>query len=329
MQRTFANSPRRPRTLTCFHSTTVVPTNLVPTASTHQDGRQAAFIVPPPALLAVATVSLVALKTLLQSEHPLYGLLRRGVILQRRCHRSVVRFVSHSRRQFVNGLTSISKNPPLVWNPLTPSAASAASADRSSASGRLPELDAASRLDQLRDRAVAKLENERLATVGDDGITTTVETVTNEQFAALPALQRRELLASMFATMYKQSNEAERLAAATSGLAEGGGNARMVNAQPSVSASAWRSPQRAQNLGKDSAYASHASHASFWRVAESVNGRAAALGFMLCLAREIFEPGHPSLFEQVVDVVVPIARSTPPFVVAICDRLVDLADLAT
>ena len=62
----------------------------------------------------------------------------------------------------------------------------------------------------------------------------------------------------------------------------------------------------------------------FWNAAEMLNGRAAALGFVLCLAREVAEPGHPSLFEQVVDVVVPIAQKTPPFLVAVVDRLVDL-----
>lgn len=62
----------------------------------------------------------------------------------------------------------------------------------------------------------------------------------------------------------------------------------------------------------------------FWKMAESANGRAAALGFVLCLMREVLEPGHPSLFEQVVDVVVPIAQSTPPFLVAVVDRIADL-----
>ena len=62
----------------------------------------------------------------------------------------------------------------------------------------------------------------------------------------------------------------------------------------------------------------------FWKMLESANGRAAALGFVLCLMREVVEPGHPSLYEQVVHVVVPIAQSTPPFLVAMVDRITDL-----
>eukprot|EP00171_Calliarthron_tuberculosum_P016530 IDg16530t1 len=62
---------------------------------------------------------------------------------------------------------------------------------------------------------------------------------------------------------------------------------------------------------------------AFWRVAENINGRAAALGFALCLLREAVEPTHPSLLTQVRDVLVPVAVNTPPFLVAVVDRITD------
>lgn len=49
-----------------------------------------------------------------------------------------------------------------------------------------------------------------------------------------------------------------------------------------------------------------------WQVAESLNGRAIALGVMLRLGPEVLEPGHPSLLKQVIDRVVPIAQKSPP-----------------
>lgn len=63
---------------------------------------------------------------------------------------------------------------------------------------------------------------------------------------------------------------------------------------------------------------------SYLQSAESLNGRLAALGFIMCLAREVLEPGHPTLYDQVEDVLIPIAQHAPPFLVAVCDRLVDL-----
>ena len=62
---------------------------------------------------------------------------------------------------------------------------------------------------------------------------------------------------------------------------------------------------------------------SFWRMAEGVNGRLAALGFAVCLLRESLEPTHPSMLAQMKDVLVPVAVHTPPFLVAVVDRMVD------
>jgi hypothetical protein len=62
----------------------------------------------------------------------------------------------------------------------------------------------------------------------------------------------------------------------------------------------------------------------YCRLAESVNGRAAALGFVLCLAREALEPAHPSLLDQVSDVLVPIVQHAPPFVISLVDLLSDI-----
>lgn len=62
---------------------------------------------------------------------------------------------------------------------------------------------------------------------------------------------------------------------------------------------------------------------AFWRVAESLNGRAAAVGFMLCLLREAVEPTHPSLLTQVRQVLTPVAVHTQPFLVAVVDRITD------
>lgn len=97
----------------------------------------------------------------------------------------------------------------------------------------------------------------------------------------------------------------------------------------STEGGANRQQQQQQQRGNNESTNNRQSLISRWRqnylrAAEAINGRAAALGFILCLAREMFEPGHPSLFDQVEDVLVPIAQHTPPFVVAMCDRLVDL-----
>ena len=60
------------------------------------------------------------------------------------------------------------------------------------------------------------------------------------------------------------------------------------------------------------------------RFAETVNGRLAAAGFLLCLMREMWEPGHPSLAEQVQQVVTPLAAHTPGFIVAVYAGVVDM-----
>lgn len=67
----------------------------------------------------------------------------------------------------------------------------------------------------------------------------------------------------------------------------------------------------------------------FWKMAENANGRAAALGFVLCLMREALEPGHPTLFAQVREVLIPVAVATPPFLVAVVDRLQDIWEIIT
>lgn len=151
------------------------------------------------------------------------------------------------------------------------------------------------RLEAIRDCAIAQLESERI---------TAAAVVPDEEYGTLPALQRRELLASALEASYKRPVSAP---VANAAQKDGVGGA-----------STSRSSSKVETVKNDTKMS------SFWKVAESVNGRAAALGFMLCLAREVLEPGHPSLFEQVEDVVVPIAQSTPPFLVAVCDHLVDL-----
>lgn len=166
--------------------------------------------------------------------------------------------------------------------------------------------NAEQQLDAVATRTTAQLDAVALAEGSPD-------------YAALTGPQRRALLARAFA------------AASTNGANDGTGTGKGMGV--SVKTGSVRSTAR---MGRQTNSGWHAKGerasgredgnrpSSFWRVAESVNGRAAALGFALCLAREVLEPGHPSLFEQVVDVVVPIAASTPPFLVAVCDRLADL-----
>lgn len=146
--------------------------------------------------------------------------------------------------------------------------------------------DISSRLDLLRDRAVAQLDSESF------GFS---KGISREEYAELAPVQRRELLAAAFT------------------------NAREI--------SSGTGPKRRERIAvvqEKKEIETQNSQTGFWKIAENINGRAAAVGFMLCLAREVAEPGHPSLFEQVVDVVVPIAQKTPPFLVAVCDRVVDL-----
>lgn len=143
-----------------------------------------------------------------------------------------------------------------------------------------------------RDPDVTQLDSERLA------FTTSMS---DTEYAELSSVRRRDLLAAALAT----AREADIVKVVPSA-------ARQVVNKVDAPANVEKKKQNGRKAG------------SFWRVAESINGRAAALGFMLCLAREVTEPGHPSLFEQVVDVVVPIAQKTPPFLVAVCDRVVDL-----
>lgn len=168
------------------------------------------------------------------------------------------------------------------------------SAQQSSSRSSLPTPadDPFSRLDDVRDRAVAQLENERFALAA---------ALSHEDYVTLPALQRRELLATAFAEIANAPPEPRAPAA--------------------VQTAATTVPKA---KGKGVVQEKKGERFPFLKVAESVNGRAAALGFVLCLAREVAEPGHPSLVDQVVDVVVPLAQKTPPFLVAVVDQIVDL-----
>lgn len=169
--------------------------------------------------------------------------------------------------------------------------------------------DHAAKLDGVRDHAVAQLENERIMNA---------VALSDDEFALLPPLQRRELLAVAFERTFKG---ADRSVVAVAGAVAGRGVSEMpVASSPgkaTVAPGGSKLATGAGNAGWDNA-------TLFWKMAESANGRAAAIGFVLCLMREVLEPGHPSLFEQVVDVVVPIAQSTPPFLVAVVDALADL-----
>lgn len=159
------------------------------------------------------------------------------------------------------------------------------------------------RLDAVRDRAVAQLDNERIAANARGA---TVE------FESLSGLQRRELLAGTIATVARMRREADD-------EMEGGNELGLNGHEGEVVEDEIVSEKRVDDEG-----VLKKRDGDFWRFVESVNGRAAALGFVVCLAREIVEPGHPSLVEQVSDVVIPIAQRTPPFLVAVVDRIMDL-----
>lgn len=201
--------------------------------------------------------------------------------------------------------------------------------------------DIQSGLDRTRDRAVAQLENERIASNIDNNNSNNNDhdnsSLSDDEYAALPPLQRRELLASSF--NHRFASAARRTAVLNNQSPQTTKSYESISLQQQYVQTQGRfwnnnksnvkyqvnfdnqqkSKEKNQNQG-----GFNGSQQTFWQAVESVNGRAAALGFMLCLAREIGEPGHPSLFEQVVDVVVPIAQSTPPFLVAVCDRIADL-----
>lgn len=139
----------------------------------------------------------------------------------------------------------------------------------------------------MRDRAIADIDAQQLAVIPP----------TQDEYLRLAPVQKRQLLANALANATLSYVPAQRPPPPLVKKKE-------VKRKVEVA--------QVSNLSK------------FLTMAENVNGRAAALGFILCLAREITEPGHPSLFEQVVDVVVPIAQKTPPFLVAVVDRLADL-----
>lgn len=236
-------------------------------------------------------------------------------------------------------------------------------------------------LDRIRDRAVAQLENERLASDYSVATATTNSAVAslandstnssrrnidynndsraadvdsnkrnlainNERYSSFSSLQRRELLSSTFD--HRIASERRRYQVIMENEQQKQKNKTIVlenqisssatastSTEASEASSRWRNVKFSINSKPNNASGGNAngtgsrkknlhSELTFWQTMENVNGRAAAIGFLLCLAREIIEPGHPSLFEQVIDVVVPIAQSTPPFLVAVCDRLADL-----
>lgn len=163
----------------------------------------------------------------------------------------------------------------------------------------------------MRDKAVAQLETEKVMAAP--------QRISNEQYATLTSAQRREMLASAFSYVNKSGVPGATLAqlsAVTSDI-----STKSARRSAQARAKGTRKPFGVSNV---KAQKEETRVTAFLRAAESVSGRAASLGFVLCLAREIVEPGHPGLFEQVVDVVVPIAQKTPPFLVAVADRLVDL-----
>lgn len=268
------------------------------------------YVMPAPLLLATATVSLMALRRLLLARHPLARWLRQGEFARRRMHRAAVQFITVSRQRLF-GFDS-SARISVFGNGNAVVATASTPADLS---------DINSNLDELRDRAFAQLDNERLAVDATDG-----PLLTDEQFQALPSMQRRELLAATFE--YRKAQVGRLNGFNSANVVANAAPAAVMGQRRAIVPKTMKSPAdrvrvKSRNETRKKRRTKRAQTA-FWRAAESVNGRAAALGFMLCLAREIAEPGHPSLFEQVVDVVVPIAQSTPPFLVAVCDRLADL-----
>lgn len=147
------------------------------------------------------------------------------------------------------------------------------------------------------------------------------------QYDQLSAVQRRNLLAATIARAANNVNARARDAATASDADGRAGDVRQRGAGGGAAAAAVAVGGEDARVGESGEGATRAAQkqvSSFWTGVEALNGRAAALGFLFCLLRETVEPGHPSLFEQVVDVVVPIAQKTPPFVVAVVDRLADL-----
>lgn len=269
-----------------------------------------AYVVSHPLLLAAATMSLVVLKEFLPTRHPVSRILRRGIYWQRRCQRSVVRFMAQSRRQLISVFSPLLSlgRPLFIGNRFT------------HPSTRYPKSSAefSAELDEVRDCAIARLNDERLVLSSPAARTL----VTAAEFDALKPIQRRDLLANAFARVDNATTDAA--------LSEQSVEDAFVQDTVNRSVDEFKMPTERTVSTQPLKKAVKASKKekmvkrSFWGSLESLNGRIAAVGFVLCLAREILEPGHPSLYDQVEDVLVPIAQSTPPFLVAVCDKIADL-----
>lgn len=314
-----------------------------------------AYVIPTPFLLAAAATTVsFTLATVPPVRRAVNRLIRRTLIMQRRVGRLVQRQLSrrqwppiplldnnndHNKRRFSNQtnetnidigntipLSAFQQQQPSLQETLQSELfLSTPSSHRNMPSSALKDVD--SHLDRVRDRAVAQLRNEQLAV----SASSSVEPISDVDYAALPPLQRRELLASTFhhrdaamarkaevaSPLQRRSELQQRVRSRPVKTTVREGTSSKQNFEKAPKSPWWRG--RKKKGGEDLA-----TNLAFWQVVESVNGRAAAIGFMLCLAREIAEPGHPSLFEQVIDVVVPLAQSTPPFLVAVCDKLADL-----
>lgn len=181
----------------------------------------------------------------------------------------------------------------------------------------VPErLNLAQELDKMAERATAQIDGERIRFASGGGMD-------GAAYEALSGVQRRELLAMALRERSPTPVAADDVFVDVSGpravLATAASLRGEVVPKKVVVAKESKGPVAVKRGGGWRRISS-----GYWKAAESWNGRAAALGFVLCLAREVVEPGHPTLFDQVEDVLLPIATHAPPFVVAMCDRIVDL-----
>lgn len=134
------------------------------------------------------------------------------------------------------------------------------------------------------------------------------------EYGRLSGTQRRSLMEDALQRAYMEKKEAARKAPFSAGVGNG---APVAKSEVRMAGGAAWSTRGAGGYVWDR-------RTLFWKMLESANGRAAALGFVLCFMREVLEPTHPSLVDQVHDVVLPIAQSTPPLLIAMVDRITDL-----
>lgn len=153
----------------------------------------------------------------------------------------------------------------------------------------------ATRLDNVAAAAAANLDQQFLNPPPSDPVA----------YAKLPAKRRADLLLEAFRT----ASSTTSTSASTTTTATSGSLAIVDSGAAVVSPQDW-----------DAAV-------GFWRAVESVNGRLASMGFLFCLLRETLEPTHPTLLAQVNDVLVPVAVHTPPLILAVVDRIVDVLDV--